>query len=191
MKTAGMAAITAAFLMSGCAALGAGHDGLPQPSGEGQVLAEVRRVDSDWKQLEILTRTGEVKEVYFDARTRVLSNKQTLSIETLRPGDPVLLTLRETPRGALVERIEVGYSVEARSARDGGMEIVSGRVLGINPGRDAFDVRDMNGAFVTVTLPFDASLFALDRFRTLRIADVVHVIGRWVTPHRFELVGFR
>ena len=203
MRGARGAVLAAATLAAaGCSQLGTLGNVLggvmgQQQGNSGEVYGEVRYVDTQRQTIQIETSNGQVGNVYFDQRTRVVYQQQEYPVTALERGDQVAMRIRQDQRGtAYTDYISVTQSVQERGGAGGstsgstyGMQSLEGRVNWVDYNRGEFSVNTSRGQ-VVVFLRYNASGYDADRFRQLRQGSYVRLQGRYVSQDRFELERF-
>ena len=203
MRGARGAVLAAATLAAaGCSQLGTLGNVLggvmgQQQGNSGEVYGEVRYVDTQRQTIQIETSNGQVGNVYFDQRTRVVYQQQEYPVTALERGDQVAMRIRQDQRGtAYTDYISVTQSVQERGGSGGstsgstyGMQSLEGRVNWVDYNRGEFSVNTSRGQ-VVVFLRYNASGYEADRFRQLRQGSYVRLQGRYVSQNRFELDRF-
>lgn len=208
MRGARGAVLAAATLAAaGCSQLGSlGTLGnvlggvLGQGTGTGEVYGEVRYVDTQRQIIQIETNNGQVGNVYFDQRTRVVYQQQEYPVTALERGDQVAMRIRQDQQGtAYTDYISVRQSVQERGGYGGstsgtsgstyGTQSLEGRVNWVDYNRGEFSVSTSRGNVVAF-LRYNASSYDADRFRQLRQGSYVRLQGRYVSQDRFELERF-
>lgn len=203
MRGARGAVLAAATLAAaGCSQLGTLGNVLggvmgQQGTGSGEVYGEVRYVDAQRQVIQIETNNGQVGNVYFDQRTRVVYQQQEYPVTALERGDQVAMRIRQDQRGtAYTDYISVTQSVQERGGLGGstggsayGMQGLEGRVNWVDYNRGEFSLNTSRGQ-VIVFLRYNASGYDADRFRQLRQGSYVRLQGRYVSQNRFELDRF-
>jgi hypothetical protein len=161
--------------------------------GRGDLVGEVRRVDTRNRQIEIRSESGRNLQVRYDNNTRVVYRQREYEVANLELGDYVELRAQEDRDG----RYYADYVTVREAAQDRGsgrdrlarLDRFEGRVEHIDSRRGSFEVRD-RGRAVRVTLPYNAPRSVSDRFNRLREGDFVRVEGRFLNDDRFELESF-
>jgi len=178
--------------LAGCHELG--HmDGPGGYGTSGDLVGEVRHVDTRDRQVEIRTEAGRSLNVKYDGRTRVIYRQREFEVSNLEPGDYVAMRTTEDRSGRLyADLITVRESVQDRGGygRRGRLDQLEGTVEHIDERRGRFEVRDRRNRLVIVTLPYNAPRSVSDRFNRLRRGDYVRVEGRFITEDRFDLESF-
>lgn len=203
----GAVALVATLATAGCAQLGpvgeilGGVLGQQQgQGGNGEVYGEVRAVDTQRQVLQIQTSNGQVGNVRFDQRTRVVYQQREYPITALERGDQVGMRIQQTQQGgAYTDYITVTQSVQERTGQGGnggydnggnaGLTRLEGRVGWVDVNRGEFQLRTSRGD-ATVYLRSNTSGYETDRFRRLREGDNVRVEGRLANGNRLELERF-
>ncbi|HEX8694023.1 MAG TPA: hypothetical protein VF746_16495 [Longimicrobium sp.] len=205
MRGARGAVLAAATLAAaGCSQLGTLGNVLggvmgQQGGGNGEVYGEVRALDTQRQIIQIETSNGQVGNVYFDNRTRVVYQQQEYPVTALERGDQVAMRIRQDQQGtAYTDYISVTQSVQERGGYGGstsgsgstyGMQSLEGRVNWVDYNRGEFSVNTSRGQAI-VFLRYNASSYEANRFRQLRQGSYVRLQGRYVSQDRFELDRF-
>ena len=205
-------ALGAALLAgAGCAGMGTLEDVLdggayPGRGGYGgEVVGEVRSVDTRGRRIQVRERDGRSLTAYYDSRTRVVYRDRRYDPSALERGDVVSMRVRrDDGRYLYTDYVYVRESARDRGRYDdrrrdrdrdddrwGRVERLEGRVLRVNRGRGYFDVRDRYGETVRVTVPNRSGRGVDDRLRRLRKGDYVRVDVRLLSRSRAELYRFR
>jgi len=203
----GVVALAATLATAGCAQLGPVGDilggvlGQQQgQGGNGEVYGEVRAIDTQRGVLQIETSNGQVGNVQFDQRTRVVYQQREYPVTSLERGDQVGMRIQQTQQGgAYTDYITVTQSVQERTGQGGGnggydngtagLTRLEGRVGWVDVNRGEFQIRTSRGD-ATVYLRYNTSGYETDRFRRLREGDTVRVEGRLTNGNRLELERF-
>jgi len=200
----GVAVAAATLALAGCQNLGGLGNvlgGVLNPGGQqgqgGEVYGEVRAIDTQRQILQIETSNGQVGNVYFDNRTKVVYQQREYAVTALERGDQVGLRLQQTQQGqAYTDYIFVTQSVQERTGSGGGdggygtgLQTLEGRVGYVDYNRGEFQVSTNRGN-VVVFMRYGASASDADRLRRLRQGDYVRVEGRLTSQNRFELERF-
>ena len=92
--------------------LGGGTGGQAQ---QGQIQAEIQRVDTNDQRIHLRTQAGETGSVRFDGNTEVIYLQQRYPVTALEPGDIVNLTVQQLSQNELyASRVDVVQSVQER-----------------------------------------------------------------------------
>ena len=161
----------------------------------GDIVGEVRNVDSRSRQIEIRTDTGRTQNIQYDSQTRVVYRQREYAVSNLEPGDYVAVSTEQDRDGRLYAAVvTVRESVQDRggSTRDraGRLDRLEGTVEHIDSRRGQFEVRDRSNRLIVVALQYNAARSVSDRFDRLREGDTVRIEGRFLNPDRFELENF-
>ena len=175
---------------AGCSQLGGLSDvlgGVLSPTGgASEVYGEVRGIDTQRQYIQIQTQNGQVGNVYFDNRTRVVYQNQEYPVTALERGDEIGLRVQQDQSGnAYTDYIQVTRSVQDRGgglgsggvydnggAGDYRTATVQGTVQWVDVNQGRFAVRT-NNQTVTVQMPYSPSYSADQRFRRLRQGESV------------------
>ena len=193
-------ALAAAAALSACAGGGGLGDilggvlGGPQPSSGsmGNVVAEIRDVNTRSRTLEVRTQQGQQGEILYDDRTQVVYRNQQYPVTALERGDVVEMRVQETSSGYYTDQILVRQSVQERSGNDSGSAQrvrAEGEVREIDTRRGWFDLATRQGV-ITVTLPYNPPSSTVREFERLRRGDYIGVEGYLVANDRIELERF-
>jgi hypothetical protein len=205
MKPARGLVFAALLTAGGCQTGGIGDvlggvlGGGQQPVGgteSGAVVAEIRGVDDYNHVIEIRTNDGQNADVRYDQNTRVVYREQQYEVTALEPGDIVRMDVSRSGNEYYTRDIQVQQSVQERQGETGAFDPdalyqLSGSVQQIDYSRGLFTLRTSNDEVVTVTMPYNATSSARDRFERLRRGNSVAVEGRFVGEDRLELTRFR
>jgi Domain of unknown function (DUF5666) len=161
----------------------------------GDIVGEVRSVDSRSRQIEIRTDAGRTQNIQYDSQTRVVYRQREYAVSNLEPGDYVAVSTEQDRDGRLYAAVvTVRESVQDRggSTRDraGRLDRLEGTVESIDSRRGQFEVRDRSNRLIVVALQYNAPRSLSDRFDRLREGDTVRIEGRFLNPDRFELESF-
>jgi Domain of unknown function (DUF5666) len=168
----------------------------------GDIVGEVRSVDSRSRQIEIRTDAGRTQNIQYDSQTRVVYRQREYAVSNLEPGDYVAVSTEQDRDGRLYAAVvTVRESVQDRggsSPRRGGsdrdragrLDRLEGTVESIDSRRGQFEVRDRSNRLIVVALQYNAPRSLSDRFDRLREGDTVRIEGRFLNPDRFELESF-
>jgi len=159
----------------------------------GDLVGEVRHIDTREREIELRTEAGRSRNVRYDGRTRVTYRQREYEVSNLEAGDYVAMRTTEDRNGRLyTDLITVRESVQDRGGyrRSGRLDQFEGTVEYIDERRGRFEVRDRRNRLVVVTLPYNAPRSVSDRFYRLRRGDYVRIEGRFLTEDRFELESF-
>jgi len=172
-----------------------GHMDGPEDYGTigGDLVGEVRTVDTREREIEIRTEAGRTWNVRYDGRTRVTYREREYEVSNLEPGDYVAMRTTQDRRGRLyTDLVTVRESTQDRGryGRRGRLDQLEGTIEYIDERRGRFEVRDRRNRLVVVTLPYNAPRSVSDRFERLRRGDYVRVEGRFIAEDRFELESF-
>lgn len=165
----------------------------------GEIRGEIIEIQPARRQIQVRTDDNRVRVLEYDPpTTRVFYHGREHSVHELQAGDIVAFQFR--PRGSVdyVDTIRVQEPVQARagSAIARGVppqprtELVEGTIERIDHARGVFDVRQRNGAIVTIALPYNARSSDVDAFRRLRSGDYVRVEGEFINRDNFQLLAF-
>ena len=189
------------LFMSGCVELG--QLGLPGDYGSwggGNIVGEVRDVDTRARQIELSTDAGRRFLVKYDTNTRVSYRQRDYAVADLEAGDYVAVRAQQDRDGRyFADLITVRESVQERggyggassgSGSIGRLEKLEGRVEFVDSRRGTLEIRDRNNRFVVVLLPYNAPRAISDRLNRLREGDYVRMEGRFLNRERFELENF-
>lgn len=194
MRIASVAALSAAFALGGCAQLGGlGEvlgDVLAAPPASGEIQAEVETVDTQNRQIQVVTQDGQRGGVAYDQRTQVVYRNQEYPVTALERGDLVRMRVQDTGQALYTDYVLVEQSVRERTGQTGATQTIEGRVGRVDQQQAWFELIDTWGTTIMVTLPFNPHTTDVNRFRALRGGENVRVSGRWVTQTRFELERF-
>jgi uncharacterized protein DUF5666 len=160
----------------------------------GDLIGEVRRVNTRDREIELRSDSGRTLRLRYDDNTRVVYRQRDYAISNLEPGDYVAVRAQEGRDGrSYADYITVQEAAQDRSGSGRGslgrLDRLEGRVEYIDSRRGSFEVRD-RGKVVVVTLPYSPPRNVSDRFNRLREGDFVRVEGRYVNDARFELNAF-
>jgi hypothetical protein len=159
----------------------------------GDLVGEVRHVDTREREIDIRTEAGRSWTVRYDRNTRVTYRQRDYEVSNLEAGDFVAMRTTQDGRGRLyTDLVTVRESVQDRGGygQRGRLDQFEGTVEYIDERRGRFEVRDRRNRLVVVTLPYNAPRSVNDRFERLRRGDYVRVEGRFLTEDRFELESF-
>lgn len=200
----GLVVAASVLTVTGCQNLGGLGNvlgGVLNPGGQqqqgGEVYGEVRAIDTQRQVLQIQTNNGQVGNVYFDNRTKVVYQQREYPVTALEQGDQIGLRVQQTQQGAAyTDYIFVTQSVQERGGQGGGdggygtgMTVLEGRVGAVDYNRGEFQLSTNRGT-VVVYMRYGASAADADRLRRLRNGDYVRVEGRLTSNSRFELERF-
>jgi hypothetical protein len=187
--------------LTGCAELG--QIGLPGDYGSwggGNIVGEVRDVDTRARQIELSTDAGRRFLVKYDNNTRVSYRQRDYAVADLEPGDHVAVLAQQDRDGRyFADLITVKESVQERSGYSGPstgssnvgrLEKLEGRVEYVDSRRGTLEIRDRNNRLVVVSLPYNAPRAVSERLNRLREGDYVRMEGRFLNRERFELENF-
>ncbi|HEX2093330.1 MAG TPA: hypothetical protein VHG28_13060 [Longimicrobiaceae bacterium] len=197
-------ALGAALLTgAGCAQLGTMEDilgGVMSPTGggnNGELVGEIRYVDTRNQRIELRTQDGRTAALYYDGRTQVVYRQQEYPVTALEQGDYVSARVQQgSQRELYTDYIYVQQSVQDRGGqgghddRTGGIQRTEGTVGTVDYSRGTFILRERNGSTVQVSLPYGASRSDVDRFRRLRNGDYVRLEVQALSQTRVELYRF-
>jgi hypothetical protein len=165
----------------------------------GEIRGEILEIQPARQQIQVRTDDNRVRALEYDTpTTRVLYHGREHSVNELQAGDIIAFRLRPRGRVDYVDTIRVQEPVQARAGSAVARrvppaprtELVEGTVERIDHARGVFDVRQRNGATVTVALPYNARASDVDAFRRLRSGDHVTVEGEFVNRDNFQLLAF-
>ena len=187
------------LFMSGCVELG--QLGLPDDYGSwggGNIVGEVRDVDTRARQIELSTDAGRRFLVKYDTNTRVSYRQRDYAVADLEAGDYVAVRAQQDRDGRyFADLITVRESVQERSGYGGPssgnvgrLETLEGRVEYIDSSRGTLEIRDRNNRLVVVSLPYNVPRAVSERLKRLREGDYVRMEGRFLNRERFELENF-
>lgn len=160
----------------------------------GDLIGEVRRIDTRNRQIELRSDSGRNLQVRYDNNTRVVYRQRDYEVSNLEPGDYVAVQAQEGRDG----RYYADYIAVREAAQDRGgsgrgslgrLDRLEGRVGYVDSRRGSFEIRD-RGRVVVVTLPYSAPRNVSDRFDRLREGDFVRIAGHYINDDRFELETF-
>jgi hypothetical protein len=165
----------------------------------GEIRGEILEIQPARQQIQVRTDDNRVRTLEYDPpATRVLYHGREHSVQELQAGDIIAFQFR--PRGSIdyVDTIRVQEPVQARAGSAVARrlppaprtELVQGTVERIDHARGVFDVRQRNGATVTVALPYNARASDIDAFRRLRSGDPVTVEGEFINRDNFQFLAF-
>jgi hypothetical protein len=189
------------LVLTGCAELGQiGFPGDYGNWGGGDLVGEVRDVDTRARQIELSTDAGRRFLVKYDNNTRVSYRQRDYTVANLEPGDYVAVRAQQDREGRyFTDLITVKESVQERggyggasggSGSTGRLERLEGRVEFVDSRRSTLEIRDRNNRLVVVSLPYNAPRAISDRLNRLREGDYVRMEGRFLNQERFELENF-
>jgi hypothetical protein len=162
--------------------------------GGGDVVGEIRDIDTRARQIKLRTDGGRNLDVRYDNRTRVTFQQRDYEISNLEPGDYVAMRAQQDRDGRLYTGlVTVRESVQDRSGTGGGagrLDRLNGRVEYIDTRRGMFEIRDRQNRLIVVTIPYNSPRSVSDRFDRLREGDNVRLEGRFVNQDRLELEAF-
>ncbi|HEX2168433.1 MAG TPA: hypothetical protein VHG09_14455 [Longimicrobiales bacterium] len=194
-------ALALVFALPGCAgnSLGAlgdilgGVGGMPGSGGqEGQISAEIRRVNTQQQTIQVATQDGQSGDVHYDQNTVVVYQQEQYPVTALEPGDLVVLQVQETAQGSLyTNRIDVQTSVQDRGGQSGAGNVqqYSGRVGQIDHERGLFVLQMPNGN-VTVSVPYNAPQATIDYFHRLRVGNDVRLQATTIDGSHVQIYRF-
>ncbi|MGH7482329.1 MAG: hypothetical protein ACRELV_09250 [Longimicrobiales bacterium] len=182
-----------AVVATACSGMG-GLGGLGDIFGGGvgggaDIVAEVQYVDTQQREIEVVTDDGQRGAVRYDDRTTVYYRGDQYPVEALERGDIIAMRLQEISGGYYVQTIEVQQSVQERGGV-GSAQRFDGYVGGIDRGRGLFELRDAGGREWIVALPNNPDPQDLYTFERLRSGDRVEFEGQVVGQSRIELYRF-
>ena len=194
MRAKSVAAAVALFVLSGCGQtaglgdiLGGVLGGGAQPTGSGAqsgtVSAEVREVDTRNRVLEVRTDDGQNVGIRYDDETRVVYEQREYPVTALEPGDMIRMNVSRTGQNEYyTAQIEVEQSVQDRTGYQGTTDpdrlyTLSGTVDQVDQNSGLFTLRTTNGRLYSVSMPFNSSAAARDRFSRLRRGHAVSFEG--------------
>jgi hypothetical protein len=162
----------------------------------GEIRGEIIEIQPAKTQIHVRTDDGKRRILEYDPlATRVLYHGREHDVQELQAGDVIAFQFR--PRGSIdyIDTVRVQEPVQARagSRRPSSAprtEFVEGTIEGIDHARGVFDVRQRNGAKVTVALPYNARPSDVDVFKRLRTGDYVTVEGEFINRDNFQLLAF-
>lgn len=165
----------------------------------GEIRGEIIEIRPARTQIQVRSDDNRVRIVeYHPVTTRVLYHGREHSVQELQAGDIIAYQFR--PRGSVdyVDTIRVQEPVQARAGSTIARrlpaapqsELVEGTIERIDHARGVFDVKQRNGATVTVALPYNARPSDVDAFRRLRNGDHVTVEGEFINRDNFQLLAF-
>jgi len=165
----------------------------------GEIRGEVVEIQPAKTQIHVRTDDGKRRVVEYDPlTTRVLYHGREHGVQELQAGDVIAFQFR--PRGSIdyVDTIRVQEPVQARAGSAVARrlppaprtELLEGTIERIDHARGVFDVRQRNGATVTVALPYNARSSDVDVFKRLRTGDYVTVQGEFINRDNFQLLAF-
>jgi hypothetical protein len=160
----------------------------------GNMVGEVRNVDTRSREIELRTDGGRTRSVRYDNQTRVVYRQREYPVSNHERGDYVAMRTQQDRDGRLyTDQITVRESVQDRggySGSTGRLDRFEGNVESIDTRRGLFELRNRQDRLVVVTLPYNAPRSLSDRFNRLREGDFIRVEGRFVNQDRFELESF-
>lgn len=182
----------ALLALSGCHELG--HVDGPGDYGSvgGDLVGEVRYVDTRAREIELRSDAGRTLVVRYDNRTRVTYRQRDYAVSNLEPGDSVAMRTQQDRDGRLyTDLVTVRESVQDRSGsgKVGRLDRFEGTVESIDQRRGTFEVRDRS-RLVVISVAFNAPRAVTDRFNRLRQGDYIRVEGRFTSQDRFDLENF-
>ena len=159
---------------------------------DGNLVGEVRYVDTRARQIELRTESGRTQHVRYDNQTKVVYRQRDYAVPHLEPGDYVAMRTQQDRDGRYyTDLITVRESVQDRSGSNRTrLDRLEGRVEYIDARRGTFEIRDRAGRRVLVSMPYNPPRVETDRFTRLREGDYVRVEGSYSNPDRFELDRF-
>jgi hypothetical protein len=191
----GIAALAFASL-AGCAqagGLGEILGGVLGGQGNGsQVSGTIQRVDSRYQQIALNQSNGQQVAVTYDNNTKVVYQNQTYSVASLEYGDRVTARIQQTQNGGYyTDYVQVDQPVNgSTTTSNGNLQSLQGVVRGVDVQNGFFQL-DLNGnTGVSVYMPYNPSSADLQRFRSLRVGDVVRLTGVYTNNSRVELRQF-
>lgn len=163
------------------------------PGARGEVVGEVRGVDTRAQRIELRTEDGRSASIRYDRNTRVIFGRREYPVSALERGDVVAIRVREDGRGTCyASDVLVRESVRERggAVAEAPLQRIEGRVGRIDESRGAFRLQGRYDGELLVTLPYNPSRGTLNEFRRLRPGDLVRLEGRFLGQERFELERF-
>ncbi|HEX2228134.1 MAG TPA: hypothetical protein VHM64_13425 [Candidatus Binatia bacterium] len=165
----------------------------------GEIRGEIIEIRPAKTEIQVRSDDNRVRVLEYDpVTTRVLYHGRAHNVQELQAGDIIAFQFR--PRGSVeyVDTIRVQEPVQARAGSAIGRrpaaaprsEVVEGTIERIDHARGVFDVKQRNGATVTVALPYNARPSDVDAFRRLRSGDYVTVEGEFINRDNFQLLAF-
>jgi hypothetical protein len=185
--------VLAMFALTGCPELGQIGGSGDYGSMGGDLVGEVRYVDSRDRQIELRTDQGRNWVVRYDNNTRVVYRQRNYAVYNLEPGDYVSLRPQQDRDGRYyTDLITVRQSAQDRGYTRGGprLDRFEGRVEYIDSRRGQFEIRDRGNRLVVVALQYNPPRSISDRFNRLRAGDYIRIEGRFINQDRFELENF-
>jgi hypothetical protein len=167
--------------------------GMPSGATSGQLNAEVRQVDTQNRQIQVLTSDNQSAWVQYDQNTVVVYNQQQYAVTSLERGDYVRMYVQQDSRGTLfTNRIDVTQSAQDRTGGTYGDSRIMqfyGRVTSIDQQRGTFVLQTQNGS-VIVSLPYNPPRATSDYFYRLRAGDTVRLEATMIGTNRAEIYRF-
>ena len=165
----------------------------------GEIRGEILEIQPARQRIQVRTDDNRSRTLEYDApTTRVLYHGREHSVQELQAGDIIAFQFR--PRGSIdyVDTIRVQEPVQARASSAVARrlpaaprtDVVEGTIERIDHARGVFDLKQRNGAMVTVALPYNARSSDVDAFRRLRNGDYVAVEGEFINRDNFQLLAF-
>ena len=165
----------------------------------GETRGEILEVHPGRNQIQVRTDDNRTRVLeYSIPATRVLYHGREHSVQELQAGDIIAFHFQPRAGADYVDTIRVQEPVQARAGSSSVRrnpppprpQLVEGTVERIDVERGLFDVRERNGALVTVALPYNARSTEVDAFRSLRRGDFVRVEGEFINRDNFQLLAF-
>lgn len=183
--------------LSGCAGTGMSLGDILAAGGVygGDVSGEVRRIDTQRREIEVRSGWGGAERVRYDGRTQVYYGQRRYDVRDLERGDLVRMRVEQDRRGeryATVIEVRGNASDRGgRGERSGRLERLGGSVARIDDRAGWFEVVPGRSRAVRVILPYDPPRSVRDRFRRLRRGQYVEVEVYRIDGSRAELYRFR
>jgi len=183
--------------LSGCAGTGMSLGDILAAGGVygGDVSGEVRRIDTQRREIEVRSGWGGAERVRYDGRTQVYYGQRRYDVRDLERGDLVRMRVEQDRRGeryATVIEVRGNASDRGgRGERSGRLERLGGSVARIDDRAGWFEIVPGRSRAVRVILPYDPPRSVRDRFRRLRRGQYVEVEVYRIDGSRAELYRFR
>ena len=165
---------------------------LGQGNGGSQVSGTIQRVDSRYQQITLNQSNGQQVAVAYDQNTKVVFNNQQYSAASLEYGDRVTARIQQTQNGSYyTDYVQVDQPVNgSTTGNNANVQTLQGVVRGVDTQNGFFQLDLNNSVAVSVYMPYNPTSTDVQRFRNLRVGDVVRFTGVYMNNSRVELRQF-
>lgn len=188
------------LLPAACTNLGSYADILASAGGVyggglgGDRSGQINSVDTRRQEIQLSSNWGGSEWLRYDNRTQVTYGSRRSSVNDLRRGDHVRVSVDSDRRGvAYARRIQIQESGRLGGVGQGSQRVqrITGEVGRIDSQRGTFELYENRNSAILVMLPYQPSRAIRDRFQRLRRGNRVSIEGQILSGNRMELVRFR